>query len=168
MGVADPDRLGVGGWSYGGILTDYMIATDTRFKAPPAARARPSPSLSTAPISTSFSTTMKLVRRGSESVGDLSEKSPIRSCTPTGSRRRRCFSAASATSTCRSRAANKCTRHCVASGIDTQLIIYPNENHGITRPSYVRDRYERYLGWYDKYVKKNPAPAKKCGRDRMR
>ena len=32
-GVADPDRLGVGGWSYGAILTDYMIATDTRFKA---------------------------------------------------------------------------------------------------------------------------------------
>ena len=27
MGVADPDRLGVGGWSYGGILTDYMIAS---------------------------------------------------------------------------------------------------------------------------------------------
>ena len=33
MGVADPDRLGVGGWSYGGILTDYLIATDNRFKA---------------------------------------------------------------------------------------------------------------------------------------
>ena len=33
MGVADPDRLGVGGWSYGGILTDYMIASDNRFKA---------------------------------------------------------------------------------------------------------------------------------------
>src|SRR5260370_1376442 len=33
MGVADPDRLGVGGWSYGGILTDYRIASDTRFKA---------------------------------------------------------------------------------------------------------------------------------------
>src|SRR6266436_1250145 len=32
LGVADPERLGVGGWSYGGILTDYMIATDTRFK----------------------------------------------------------------------------------------------------------------------------------------
>ena len=32
MGVADPDRLGVGGWSYGGILTNYLIATDTRFK----------------------------------------------------------------------------------------------------------------------------------------
>ncbi|MGD1097222.1 MAG: S9 family peptidase, partial [Bryobacteraceae bacterium] len=33
MGVADPDRLGVGGWSYGGIMTDYMIASDQRFKA---------------------------------------------------------------------------------------------------------------------------------------
>jgi dipeptidyl aminopeptidase/acylaminoacyl peptidase len=26
IGVADPARLGVGGWSYGGILTDYLIA----------------------------------------------------------------------------------------------------------------------------------------------
>ena len=33
MGVADPDRLGVGGWSYGGILTDYVITKTTRFKA---------------------------------------------------------------------------------------------------------------------------------------
>ena len=33
MGIADPNKLGVGGWSYGGILTDYMIASDTRFKA---------------------------------------------------------------------------------------------------------------------------------------
>lgn len=29
----DPDRLGIGGWSYGGILTNYTIATDGRFKA---------------------------------------------------------------------------------------------------------------------------------------
>jgi dipeptidyl aminopeptidase/acylaminoacyl peptidase len=32
-GIADPDRLGIGGWSYGGILTDYVIASDRRFKA---------------------------------------------------------------------------------------------------------------------------------------
>ncbi|RPJ80463.1 MAG: S9 family peptidase, partial [Acidobacteria bacterium] len=32
-GIADPERLGIGGWSYGGILTDYTIATDRRFKA---------------------------------------------------------------------------------------------------------------------------------------
>ena len=32
-GIADPERLGIGGWSYGGILTDYTIVTDPRFKA---------------------------------------------------------------------------------------------------------------------------------------
>ncbi|HSD27452.1 MAG TPA: S9 family peptidase, partial [Vicinamibacteria bacterium] len=32
-GVADPDRLAVGGWSYGGILTDYVITKTGRFKA---------------------------------------------------------------------------------------------------------------------------------------
>ena len=32
-GIADPARLGIGGWSYGGILTNYTIATDPRFKA---------------------------------------------------------------------------------------------------------------------------------------
>ncbi len=31
-GIADPKRLAIGGWSYGGILTDYTIASDPRFK----------------------------------------------------------------------------------------------------------------------------------------
>ena len=29
----DPDRLGIGGWSYGSMLTNYVIASDSRFKA---------------------------------------------------------------------------------------------------------------------------------------
>ena len=33
QGLADPDKLGVGGWSYGGISTDFIIAQTTRFKA---------------------------------------------------------------------------------------------------------------------------------------
>src|SRR5207302_6391219 len=33
QGIADPDRLGVGGWSYGGMSTDFIIAQTTRFKA---------------------------------------------------------------------------------------------------------------------------------------
>jgi hypothetical protein len=35
--------------------------------------------------------------------------------------------------------------------------------HGIQRPSYQRDRYERYLGWYDKYIKGKTAPAPSGG-----
>src|SRR6266700_5879892 len=33
QGIADPDKLGVGGWSYGGISTDFIIAQTKRFKA---------------------------------------------------------------------------------------------------------------------------------------
>jgi dipeptidyl aminopeptidase/acylaminoacyl peptidase len=37
--------------------------------------------------------------------------------------------------------------------VDTQLVIYPNQFHGITIPSYKVDRLQRYLTWYDKYLK---------------
>ena len=33
QGIADPDKLGVGGWSYGGISTNFIITQTTRFKA---------------------------------------------------------------------------------------------------------------------------------------
>jgi dipeptidyl aminopeptidase/acylaminoacyl peptidase len=32
-GLVDPNRLGVGGWNYGGISTNYLIASSTPFKA---------------------------------------------------------------------------------------------------------------------------------------
>ena len=45
-------------------------------------------------------------------------------------------------------------------GVPSQLVIYPDQFHGITKPTYIRDRLERYLGWYDKYLKKvDPAAA---------
>ncbi|MDH4256747.1 MAG: prolyl oligopeptidase family serine peptidase, partial [Gammaproteobacteria bacterium] len=38
-------------------------------------------------------------------------------------------------------------------GVDTQLVVYPDEAHGISRPSFRKDRWERYLGWYDRTVR---------------
>ena len=38
-------------------------------------------------------------------------------------------------------------------GRKTQLVVYPGQHHGIRLPSYQKDRYERYLAWYGKYVK---------------
>jgi hypothetical protein len=37
--------------------------------------------------------------------------------------------------------------------IDTQLIVYPDQYHGLTVPSYLKDRWVRYLAWYDKHLK---------------
>jgi alpha-beta hydrolase superfamily lysophospholipase len=39
-------------------------------------------------------------------------------------------------------------------GIPTELIIYPDQFHGITNPSYQKDRFERYIAWFNKYLKK--------------
>jgi dipeptidyl aminopeptidase/acylaminoacyl peptidase len=38
-------------------------------------------------------------------------------------------------------------------------VVYPGQFHGFTRPSYIRDRYERWLGWWDKYIQPAPAAA---------
>jgi dipeptidyl aminopeptidase/acylaminoacyl peptidase len=42
-------------------------------------------------------------------------------------------------------------------GVDTKLIIYPDQYHSIRKPSYERDRLERYLNWYDKYLMPPPS-----------
>jgi len=38
-------------------------------------------------------------------------------------------------------------------GIPTELIIYPGQYHGITVPSFQKDRFERYISWFGKYLK---------------
>ncbi|HEX4469474.1 MAG TPA: prolyl oligopeptidase family serine peptidase, partial [Gemmatimonadaceae bacterium] len=38
-------------------------------------------------------------------------------------------------------------------GVPTELVIYPGQFHGLTLPTYRRDRLERFLAWYDKYLK---------------
>ena len=43
-------------------------------------------------------------------------------------------------------------------GVDTQLVIYPGQFHGLDRPSYLRDRLQRYVDWYQKYLQPAAAP----------
>ncbi len=114
IGLADPDRLGIGGWSYGGILTNYAIATDQRFKA----------AISGAGSSNQISmygTDMYVQqyerssgRRGRRRIYGSSCR--IRSSTPTGSAHRRCSWRAKRTSTCRCWEASRCIRRSAASG----------------------------------------------------
>jgi dipeptidyl aminopeptidase/acylaminoacyl peptidase len=158
MGVADPDRLGVGGWSYGGILSDYMIASDNRFKAATSGAG-------TAFTVSFYGTDQYIIQYDNEIGPPWDPKAwetyqkisyPFlhadRIKTPTiffcGERD---FNVPLAGS-------EQMYQALRSLGVETQLVIYPNQNHGISRPSYVRDRFERYLAWYDKYLKKAPAP----------
>jgi dipeptidyl aminopeptidase/acylaminoacyl peptidase len=160
MGVADPDRMGVGGWSYGGILTDYMIATDTRFKGATSGAG-------TAFTVAFYGTDQYIIQYDYEIGPPWNPKAwetyikisyPFlhadRIKTPT------LFLGGERDFNVPVQGGQQMYQALRSLGIDTQLVIYPNEFHGITRPSYVKDRYQRYLDWYDKYVKGNKQPVR--------
>ncbi len=160
IGVADPERLGVGGWSYGGILTDYMIATDPRFKGATSGAG-------TAFTVAFYGTDQYIIQYDYEIGPPWNPKAwetyvrisyPFlhanRIKTPT------LFLGGERDFNVPVQGGQQMYQALRSLGVDTQLVIYPNEFHGIQRPSYVRDRYERYLAWYDKYVKNPQAPKK--------
>ena len=155
MGVADPDKLGVGGWSYGGILTDYLIASDTRFKGATSGAG-------TAFTVAFYGTDQYIIQYDYEIGPPWNPQAwatyqkisyPFlhadRIQTPT------LFLGGERDFNVPVQGSQQMYQALRSLGIETQLIIYPNENHGIQRPSYQRDRNERYLAWYDKYVKKS-------------
>jgi dipeptidyl aminopeptidase/acylaminoacyl peptidase len=159
MGVADPDRLGVGGWSYGAILTDYIIASDLRFKGATSGAG-------TAFTVAFYGTDQYIIQYDYEIGPPWNPKAwetyqkisyPFlhadRIKTPT------LFLGGERDFNVPVQGGQQMYQALRSLGVDTQLIIYPNENHGIQRPSYVRDRYERYLAWYDKYVKQGSTPT---------
>ncbi len=154
MGVADPDKLGIGGWSYGGILTNYVIASDTRFKGATSGAG-------TAFTVSYYGTDQYIIQYDNEIGPPWDPKAwetyqklsyPFlkadRIKTPT------LFLGGEKDFNVPISGSEQMYQALRSLGVDTQLIIYPNEFHGISRPSYVRDRFERYLAWYDKYVKK--------------
>jgi len=159
IGVADPDRLGIGGWSYGGILTDYMIASDTRFKGATSGAG-------TAFTVSFYGTDQYIIQYDYEIGPPWDPKAwdtyvklsyPFlhadRIKTPT------LFLGGERDFNVPIQGGQQMYQALRSLGVDTQLIIYPNEFHGIQRPSYQRDRFERYLAWYDKYVKKAVGPS---------
>jgi dipeptidyl aminopeptidase/acylaminoacyl peptidase len=150
-GVADSTRLGIGGWSYGGILTDYTIATTTRFKAATSGAG--------SALQTTMYGTDQYIYQWDNEVGKPWENKELydklsypfwqanKIKTPT------LFLGGENDMNVPITGSEQMYMALKSQGIDTQLIVYPNQNHGIVLPSYQKDRYERYLAWYAKYLK---------------
>jgi dipeptidyl aminopeptidase/acylaminoacyl peptidase len=160
MGVADPDRLGVGGWSYGGILTNALIASDPRFKA---AASGAGSSL----FHTMYGTDQYIVQYEQEMgppwrTPGVWEKVSYpffkadRIKTPT------LFMCGEKDFNVPIAGAEQMYQALRSLGVDTQLIVYPGQFHGLTIPSYQRDRLQRYLDWWGKYLRP-PAPKPTAG-----
>ena len=151
LDFVDASRLGIGGWSYGGILTNYTIATDGRFKA----------AISGAGSSNQISmygTDMYITQYEAElgapwKSQDLWVKLSYpffhadRIRTPT------LFMGGEKDFNVPLLGGEQMYQALRSLGVDTELVIYPNQFHGITIPSYKKDRLERYVAWYDKYLK---------------
>jgi len=151
LDYVDPSRLGIGGWSYGGILTNYTIATDGRFKA----------AISGAGSSNQISmygTDMYITQYENE-LGPPWKNQDLwiklsypffhadRIRTPT------LFMGGEKDFNVPLLGGEQMYQALRSLGVDSELVIYPNQFHGITIPSYKKDRFERYVAWYDKYLK---------------
>ena len=150
LGYIDENRLGLGGWSYGGMLTDYVIAKDQRFKAATsgagianllsgfgddqyireyiAEMGTPWDNTETwLRVSHPFLNANKIVTPTLFLVGEKDYNVPL-----IGSEQM-----------------YQALKHL---NIPTELVVYPGEHHSFSTPSYNKDVLERYLAWYKKYL----------------
>ncbi|HJM71873.1 MAG TPA: S9 family peptidase [Gammaproteobacteria bacterium] len=152
LGYIDENKLGIGGWSYGGMLTNYVIAKDNRFDAATSGAGisnilsgfghdhyireyiielgTPWDNLDAwLNVSHPFLSADEIVTPTLFLVGEKDWNVPL-----IGSEQM-----------------YQALKHLE---IPTQLVIYPNEHHGLSKPSYIKDRLDRYLDWYEKYLEK--------------
>ena len=149
-GIADSARLGVAGWSYGGILTDYLIASDTRFKA------------ASSGAGTGFTLSLygvdQYINQYNNEIGPpwkaidryLRISYPLlkadRIKTPT------LFMSGEKDFNVPTAGSEQMYQALRTLGVPTELIIYPGQFHGISIPSYQRDRLDRWLAWFKRYL----------------
>lgn len=151
-GLADPERLGIGGWSYGGMNTNYSIATDTRFAAAVsgAGIANMLTGYGTDQYITQYENELSLPWESIEPYVRISYPflHADRIKTPT------LFMCGEKDFNVPLINSEQMYQALRSLNVPTQLIIYPGQFHGLDKPSYVQDRLERMIEWYGRYLGK--------------
>jgi dipeptidyl aminopeptidase/acylaminoacyl peptidase len=149
QGYVDPNRIGISGWSYGGMMTNFGIVWTDRFKA----------AVSGASVADYFSsygyddcqnwweTELGLPWENFELYRRLSPIKDVENVkTPT------LFMCGQNDYRCPLPQSEQMYLRLKRLGVDTELIIYPGESHGISRPDFRFDRLKRIIQWFDKYL----------------
>ncbi len=156
-GLADPDRIGIGGWSYGGYMAAWAVTQTTLFKA----------SVSGAPM------TDLAFEYGSEApginIGDtwalgnpyenlplFTARSPVtyvkKVKTPT------LLLCGENDTTDPVGQCSQFHRGLRRYGVDTELVVYPREGHGPREEKHRLDVLNRVVGWFEKYLRRPSRP----------
>ncbi len=140
------------GWSYGGILTDYVIASTTRFKVASsgAGVAAPLSLFGVDQYINQYVNEIGLPWQEGNVEKYLKISYPFlhadRITTPTQ------FMVGEKDFNVPAAGSEQMYQALRTLNVPTELLIYPNQFHGFTQPSFIKDRYERYLSWFDKYL----------------
>lgn len=150
-GIADPDRLVLGGWSYGGILTNYTIATDTRFKAGVSGAG--------SSLQLTMYGTDQYVYQYEQELGPpwkniepwLKVSYPFlkadRIVTPT------MFMGGERDFNVPITGSEQMYQALQSNNVESRLVVWPGMFHGPRTPGQRIDIINRYLGWWERYVK---------------
>jgi len=149
-GVADPNRLCIGGWSYGGYMSEWAITQTNRFKCAISGAGM-------ADLASEFGT-----ENGAaydrwyfgtpyENLANFQKSSPItfikNAKTPT------LILQGEADVTDPVGQSQQLYRGLKAYGVEAELVLYPREGHGIREEKHRVDLLNRVIAWFDKYLK---------------
>jgi dipeptidyl aminopeptidase/acylaminoacyl peptidase len=154
-GLADPDRLGAFGWSYGGYMTFWILTQTDRFKA-----VSPGAGLTNIYSMYSQNDIQRYLRwfYGDKAPWDATElywdRSPMKYVnnvkTPT------MIMHGQADTRVPIAQAQEFYRALKERNVPVEFVVYPREGHGFTEPRHQMDRVQRYVKFFAKYLGVKP------------
>jgi dipeptidyl aminopeptidase/acylaminoacyl peptidase len=148
--IADPDRLGIGGWSYGGFMAAWAITQTQRFKA--AMMGAGICNWRSFHGVAEIGTWDRISYRASpyEQGGRYDRFSPIhyvdRVSTPT------LIAHGTDDIIVPVGQSYEFFRALKDHGVPTELVVYPREPHGFRERGHNLDRFRRYLEWFQRHI----------------
>ena len=147
--VADPKRIAIGGWSYGGYMAEWAITQTDRFKAAISGAGM-------ADLATEFGTESRpegdewYYGTPYENLAGFQKSSPIvyikNAKTPT------LILQGEADTTDPLSQSQMLYRGLKRYNVPAQFVVYPREPHGLRERKHIADRYRRSLEWIAEYL----------------
>jgi dipeptidyl aminopeptidase/acylaminoacyl peptidase len=160
QGIADREKLGVGGHSYGAISTDFIIGQTTRFKGAisDAGEALNITNYGHDQYQKDYEAELG---RPWENQAVWSKLSPFynvaKITTPT------LFMGGAIDWNVPIIGGEQMYQAMKSLGRETELVVYPDEYHEFKTPSHIKDRLIRQMAWWEHYVKGTSEPATPVG-----